>query len=122
MTSGEAKPYSNPMKGQEGSEYPMTVLKLRVWVTIPLLIILAIGKLNGNRVGSIPLAAFLLITWIIFQSCADLFTKPFRILNPLRPMAGEEKIVPKWLFLSFMSASILAGLFILLFSFVIKLS
>ncbi len=100
----------------------MTVLKLRIWVTAPLLIILAVGKLTGDRVNPTPLVALLFFAWIFFQSIADIVTKPFRILNPLRPMAGEDKVIPKWLFFIFVLASILAGAFILLISFVLKLS
>jgi hypothetical protein len=100
----------------------MTVWKLRVWATLPLLLVMGIDQLTGNKERTIPLLAFIGFTWIFVQGFLDLFIRAWRAFHPGEWRTGESKIVPRWLVVTILIVSTLAGMVGLTLSYLIKLS
>jgi len=100
----------------------MTVWKLRIWATLPVLLVMAIGQLTGAKERTVPLVAFLGFTWIFVQGFLDLFIRAWRAFRPGQWRTGESNIVPRWLVVAILIVSVLAGLVGLALSYLIKLS
>ena len=99
----------------------MTVWKLRLLATVPVLAVMGIGALVGKE-RTTSLVGLLALIWICVQGFLDLFVRGWRKLHPFEHGIAEAKTVPRWLVVTILMVSGLAGLVGWALSYLIKMS